>query len=55
MSDDTDSTIHQIEFELERPNTAWRCPMTPSACAICTVPDLVPQPTPFTRCARRLG
>jgi len=55
MSDDTDSTIHQIEFELEKAEHGMALPMTPSACAICTVPDLVPQPTPFTRCARRLG
>ena len=54
MSDDTDSTIHQIEFELEKAEHGMALPYD-AECAICTVPDLVPQPTPFTRCARRLG
>jgi hypothetical protein len=28
-------TLRQIEFELERLNTAWRCLMTPSALHSC--------------------
>ena len=35
MNRETDVAIRQIEFELEKPSTAWRCPMTPSAWGNC--------------------